>query len=52
MLWIIRFSAIINKISSLENTVSSFFADSAVFYISTLDISQTVTPEPINHTIF
>ena len=52
MLWIIKFSAIVNKILTLENTVSLLFADSAVFYISTLDISQTVTPEPMNHTIF
>ena len=52
MLWIIKFSAIVNKILTLENTVSLLFADSAVFYIFTLDISQTVTPEPMNHTIF
>ena len=34
--------------------VSLFFADLslAVLYISTLDISQTVNPEPVKHTIF
>ena len=48
------FWATITKMSTLENTgFRYFFADSVVFfYISTLNISQTITTKPVNHTIF
>ena len=46
----------ISKMSTLENTGFRFFFFfcwlSSFFYISTLDISRTVTPKPINHTFF
>ena len=53
MLWIVGFWATINKTPTIENTeFHYFFADSSVFYISTLNMSQTVTLKLIKCTIF
>ena len=53
MLWLVRFWATISKISTLEDRVLLFFCWLSSFSDTfTLDISRTVTPKPINHTIF
>ena len=42
-----------SKISTLEDIEFHYFLLTQQFFdISTLDISRTVTPKPINHTIF
>ena len=52
-LWIIGIWATMSNMSTLENIdFWDFFADSEVFYISTLNILWTITSKPINHTIF
>ena len=55
MLSIVELSATFSKISTLEDTEFHYFFFLLIqqfFDISTLDNSQTVTPKPINHTIF
>ena len=52
-IFLIGFWATISKISTLEDTQFHYFLLTQKFSdISTLDISQTVTPKPMNHTIF
>ena len=51
MLWIVRFWATTSNMPTLENTLFCYnFADAALFDISSLDISQTVTLKPISIT--
>ena len=53
MLWIAGSWATISKISTLDDTELHYFLlTQQFFYISTLNIWQTVTPKPMNHTIF
>ena len=53
MLCIFGFSAAISKISTLENKgLWYFLLTHQLFHIPTFNISQTVTPKPINHNIF
>ena len=52
MLWVTGFLVTISNISILENNGFFFFADSAVSYVSTLNISRMVTPKPIDHNFF
>ena len=53
ILWIVAFWATISKISTFQDTEFYHFLLTWQFFdFSTLDVSQTVAPEPINHTIF
>ena len=53
MLWIVGFWATMSEISTLQDTEFHYFLLTQQFFdISTLHILQTVTPKPMNHTIF